>query len=251
MKLNTCEMLDLPYRPVGVWFQDTKPDGAFEPDPTKRACVVSFLLAAAKGRVVAICDETCSCTGGAVGLGFGNAYARRKALTHFMLAYGVDEPGFPEGGTLPPHMTHGERFFDCAESSLRWMDAMNLEDADYRYVVFRPLDTWEGEDPQLVWLLANPDQLSALVTMCSYRNPRPTNVIAPFGAGCQSLVMAKQQMKESDPLAVMGMFDISQRHRLPKDLLSLTFTFEMFKQLDDDMPRGCLTTHSWEQIAGR
>ena len=120
---------------------------------------------------------------------------------------------------------------------------------DYRYVVFRPLDTWEGEDPQLVWMLANPDQMSALVTMCSYRNGRAVNVVAPFGAGCHSLVMAKRQLTEDDPLAVMGMFDVSQRHRLPKDLLSLTFPFAMFKRLDDDMPYGCLTTHAWEQIA--
>ena len=251
MKLNASEMLDLAYRPVGVWFQDEKPEGAFEPDPAKRSCVVSLLLAAAKGREVAVCDETCSCPGGAVGLGFGNAFARRKAPTHFMLANGVDEPDFPENGKLPPHMAHGERFFDCAQTSLRWMDDLQLEDADYRYVVFRPLDTWEGEDPQLVWMLANPDQMSALVTMCSYRNGRAVNVVAPFGAGCHSLVMAKRQLTEDDPLAVMGMFDVSQRHRLPKDLLSLTFPFAMFKRLDDDMPYGCLTTHAWEQIAQR
>lgn len=251
MKLNTCEMLDLAYRPVGVWFQDEKPEGAFEPDVTKRTCVVSLLLAAAKGRVVAVCDETCSCPGGAVGLGFGNAYERRKTLTHFMLANGVDEPGFPEGGELPPHMVNGERFFDCADTALRLMQNMQLRDADRRYVVFRPLDTWEGDDPQLVWLLANPDQISAFIMMCSYRNARVVNVVAPFGAGCQSIVLAKQQLDAEDPQAMMGMFDVSQRYRLPKDLLSLTFPFAMFKRLDDDMPYGCLTTHSWERLAGR
>lgn len=251
MELNVTELLGSEYAPVGIWFTDEKPEGAYEFDVSARPCVVSMLVAAAKGCEVVVSDETCPCPGGAVGLGFGNAFERRNAPTPYMLANGVDEPDFPEGAMLPPRMQHGERFFDCTATTRRWIAGMNLSDADYRYVVFRPLTTWEGEPPALVWMLANPDQLSVLVTMCGYRTGRPVNVIAPFGAGCHSIVQAKQQIDAAEPLAIMGMFDISQRHRLPKDLLSLTMPYAMFAQVDADLPRGCMTTHAWETIATR
>lgn len=251
MTSNVQKMLGLANQPVGVWFQDEKPEGAFEFDPAKRPCVVSMLLAASKGRTVVVSDETCPCPGGAVGLGFGNAFARRNTLTHFMLAHGVDTPGFPEGGKMPPHMEHGERFFDCAETTLRWIDEMDLRDAGYRYVVFRPLDIWQGEPPALVWLLADPDQLSALVTMTSYRSGKMVSTVAPFGAGCHSLVQAKHQIGADEPVAIMGMFDVSQRHQIQKDLLSMTFPYEMFERIEADMPEGCATTAPWERLAAR
>lgn len=251
MATNVQEMLGLANQPVGVWFQDEKPEGAFEFDPTKRPCVISMLLAASKGRTVVVSDETCPCPGGAVGLGFGNAFERRKTLTTYMLAHGVATPGFPEGGKMPPHMEHGEKFFDCAETAQKWVDEMDLQEADYRYVVFRPLDSWEGEPPALVWLLANSDQLSVLITMTSYRTGKMVSTIVPYGAGCHSLVQAKQQIGADEPVAILGLIDVSQRHQVAKDLMSMTFPYQMFAHIEADMPEGCATTAPWERLAAR
>ena len=251
MKLNLAETLGLSHSPVGIWFTNEKPAHAFEFDPAKRPCVVSMLLAAAKGREVVVSDETCSCPGGAVGLGFGDAFARRNAPTMYLLSHGVDSPGFPAGAKLPPHMQHGECFFNTPETALAWKNSLKLQDADYRFVVFRPLDAWDGDVPDLVWLLANPDQLSALVVLCGYRTGRATNVIAPFCAGCQSIVLAQQQAREDQPLGIMGMFDIAQRHRIPKELLSLTVPYPLFAQMDADVVESCTTTPAWATIAGR
>ena len=250
--MEIARQLNLKYTPVGIWFADGKPEGAFEPDVSKRTCMVSMLVAASKGRVVAVSDETCSCAGGAVGLGFGDAFARRDAPTDWMLSHGQECPDWPEGRPpLRPEMRGGERFFQTSACSRRWRDDMALADADYRYAIMAPVDaTWLGS-PDLVWMLANPDQLSALVIMCGYSTGRALNVVAPFCAGCQSIVLAKQECGKKEPQAIMGMFDISQRHRLPKELLSLTMPYELFASIDEHCAEGCLTTHAWEKIAHR
>lgn len=255
MKLSSW--LDFTYQPVGIWFTDEKPEGAFEFDASKRPCVVSMLLAASKGKTVAVSDETCPCPGGAVGLGFGNAFKRRDTPTLWMLSHGLECPDFPEGKTLRPELEQGEKFFRTSNASRQWLADLQLSDAGHRYVVFRPLRD-ENEyatdgitQPELVWLLADPDQLSALVIMCGYSTGRALNVLAPFCAGCQSIVLAKQQNRLDEPRAIMGMFDISQRHRIPKELLSLTTPYRMFTDIDAHCDNGCLTTHAWKRIEGR
>ena len=86
--MDVAKKLSLTYNPVGIWFKDEKPEGAFEFDPATRPCVVSMLVAASKGKTVAVSDEACTCPGGAVGLGFGDAFERRDAPTMWMLAHG-------------------------------------------------------------------------------------------------------------------------------------------------------------------
>lgn len=250
--MKIAEQLKLKYAPVGIWFTDIKPEGAFEFDPSKRTCVVSMLVAASKGKTVVVSDATCACVGGAVGLGFGDAFARRDAPTDWMLSHGEECPDWPKGRKpLRPEMRAGERFYCSSECTRRWRSDMALADADYEYVVMAPVDSDALGVPDVVWMLANPDQLSALVIMCGYTTGRALNVLAPFCAGCQSIVLAKQEAAKDEPHAIMGMFDISQRHRLPRELLSLTMPYALFESIDAHCEEGCLTTHAWRQIEHR
>lgn len=51
------------------------------------------------------------------------------------------------------------------------------------HFVFAPLSRWsEVGTPDLVYIFANADQLSALVTMQGFHNGKALNTIAPFGA---------------------------------------------------------------------
>lgn len=250
--MDIAKQLKLEYAPVGIWFTDTKPEGAFEFDPSKRTCVVSMLVAASKGTMVAVSDATCACPGGAVGLGFGDAFARRDTPTDWMLSHGEECPDWPDGrAPLRPDMRNGERFFRSSECTRRWRNDMALADADYEYVVMAPVACAALGTPDLVWMLANPDQLSALVVMCGYTTGRALNVLAPFCAGCQSIVLAKQEAAREEPHAIMGMFDISQRHRLPRELLSLTMPYALFDEIDVHCMEGCLVSHAWRQIEHR
>ena len=61
--------------------------------------------------------------------------------------------------------------------------------------------------------------LSGLFTLANYDEPQPYGVIAPFGAGCASIVdYPYKEIKAPQPRAVLGMFDVSARPCVPSDL---------------------------------
>lgn len=255
MGRNLTEALKLTHRPVGIWFVAAEPRDYDPSAPTPSRCVVPCLLAASAGRSICLREEDVLCPGGAVGLGFGDAFEKRHASTRFLLSHGEESAGYDPQAGLPPHLKRGERFFDRPDTVMKWKGALELEEADHRYVCFAPLDDARthpcDRSADLAFLLANPDQLSALVIMCGYRSGRPLNVVAPFCAGCQSILLAKKEMGKEEPMAILGMFDLAQRHRIDKDLLSLTMTYGAYEALERDREEGCLASHAWSQIVPR
>ena len=122
----------------------------------------------------------------------------------------------------------------------------------YPRIVFAPLSRWnEVGTPDLVYIFANADQISALVTMQGFHNGKAINTAIPFGAACHSIVYAAEQLKKEEPMAIMGLFDISQRSAALKDYLSMTLTYGMWEAMLKDLDKSCLTTHSWRNIEER
>ncbi len=76
MEGGIAREIALRYQPVAVLFASEKPEGALQFKPGQRGCVASMLTAAARGAVAAFERDTPGCTGGSVGLCFGNAYER-------------------------------------------------------------------------------------------------------------------------------------------------------------------------------
>ena len=129
---------------------------------------------------------------------------------------------------------------------------MPYSDRAYPRIVFAPLSRWnEVGTPDLVFVFANPDQISALVTMQGFHNGKAMNTIAPFGAACHSIVYAAEQMEKEEPCAVMGLFDISQRSEALKNYLSMTMPYRLWKSMTMGLEKSCLTTHSWKNIEKR
>jgi hypothetical protein len=119
-------------------------------------------------------------------------------------------------------------------------------------VVFAPASRWEEiGSPDLVLVFADADQISALVTMLGSHNGRALNTLAPFGAACHSIVFAADQMQKDEPMAIMGLFDISQRTKAIAPYLSLTMPFALWDELGQDLEKSCLTTHAWREIEKR
>lgn len=245
------DLLDLEHPPVGVFYAEARPADALAMVPGKRNCVVDMLLAAARGKKVVVDEESCTCAGGAVGLGFGNAFERRGHPTRYLLSTGAE--GVPEGecAALPPHMVDGERFFRDPTVVDVWKAQLPYGDETSRCVVFAAQDLWGNAVPDLVFLLVNPDQLSALVSMGGFRSGSAFETVAPFGAACQSILHAKAQDAQANPKMVMGLFDVSQRARIPANLLSLTMPYRKFAELEEDAAKGCLTSHSWKELVAK
>ncbi len=73
-------------------------------------------------------------------------------------------------------LKEGERFFCDAETALKWRNNMPFSDKAYPRIVFAPLSRWsEVGTPDLVYVFANADQISALVTMQGFHNGKAVN----------------------------------------------------------------------------
>lgn len=249
MEPTLAERLRMEYEPIGVFYLDEKPEGVFEFPTGKRNCVVSMMLMAAQGRQVVTCDENCACAGGAVGLGFGDAFERRGHPTRYLLSTGAADMPDDYERMLPPHMADGERFFCRPGVVDAWKSGIPYGEDRGKHVLFAPQSQWPGSRrPDVVVLLLNPDQLSAIVCMGSFRTGEAMQTAAPFSAACQSILRVRQGDDSADAPLVMGMFDISQRSKLPADILSLTLTYARFEALTEDAPYGCLSSRSWEDL---
>jgi len=249
MDMKLVEMLHLELEPVGVFFGNTAAKSDLEASADKRNCVIPFILAAAKGKITSMDDTGCTCPGGAVGACFGDGFTRLNPNIHMMLSQGLGDKA-PKGA--PPMLKEGERFFCSAEVAMKWRCDMPFSDKAYPRIVFAPIGRWnEVGTPDLVYIFANADQISALVTMQGFYNGKRVNTLAPFGAACHSIVYAAEQMDKEEPFAIMGLFDISQRNAAIKDYLSMTMPYRLWKNMTQDLDKSCLTTHSWKNIEKR
>ena len=87
--------------------------------------------------------------------------------------------------------------------------------------------------PDVVFVFANPDQISVLVTMLGSHNGEALNTLAPFGAACHSIVYAVEQISKDHPMAIMGLFDISQRREALANSLSMTMLYALWEEADN------------------
>lgn len=253
MSKELVALLHMQLEPVGIFFGNTTAEVELAADPQKRNCVIPFVMAAAKGKITSMDEAGCTCPGGAVGACFGDGFTRLNPNIHMMLSQGVGDK-VPEG--VPEHakrmLQEGERFFCSPGVALKWRNSMPFSEKGYPRIVFAPMSKWESiGTPGLVYIFANPDQISALVTMLGSHNGEALNTLAPYGAACHSIVFAAEQMEKERPMAIMGLFDISQRSKALSGMLSLTMPYSLWVGLSENLEKSCLTSHSWKMIEER
>lgn len=242
-------MLHLRLEPVGIYFGNSDAKCDLEALPDRRNCVIPFILSASKGKVCSMDEKSCNCAGGAVGACFGDGFTRINPNIHFMLSQGLGDKA-PE--KAPIKVKEGERFFCDENVAMKWRNSIPYSNKAYPRIVFAPYSKWDEIGiPDLVFVFANPDQLSALITMLGFYNGKVVNTIAPFGAACHSIVYAAEQMEKEEPCAIMGLFDLSQRTIAIKDYLSLTLPYKLWENINKDLDKSCLTTQSWKNIEKR
>lgn len=249
MKMHSriAEALALKYSPVAVILTDDKPEAATQFKEGRMGCVGAMMLAAAKGRTGVFDRRTFGCPGGGSGLGFGNCYT-----------------GFPIGRLLstggqatlangaPFDMGEGERFFANPETADKWAQALPYREIPTEYLVLKPLaQVADRESIALIMMLVNPDQLSALITLVGFRRGAIHTAVAPWGAACQSILFAYMEAEKEAPCGVMGFFDISQRGKIDKELLSFTVPQKLFLELESNVEESFLVTDTWKKLCKR
>jgi uncharacterized protein (DUF169 family) len=202
------------------------------------ACVIANLPRARKGEALWLDTEAIGCPGGRRYLGFSQEL--RPGFEHF-LSCGV------------PGVMAGERYKKTPELVKELMRQQPPMQAPARWIVFKRWDKLgEADEPAAVVFLARPDVLSGLFTLANFDASDPQAVIAPFCAGCASIVQYPYvEGRSTRPRAVLGMFDVSARPYVPAETLSFAAPWPLFERMVANMEESFLITDSWKKVRAR
>jgi len=110
----------------------------------------------------------------------------------------------------------------------------------------------ESDEPDVVIFFACSDVLSGLFTLANFEETEPNDVFTPWGSGCSSIVQYPFLEKDSvRPRAVIGLFDVSARPRVPENTLSFSVSMRKFERMVRNMEESFLTTNSWKAVQKR
>ena len=224
--------------PIGFYYTDMKDEKSMPKPPQGHRCLIGDLAKVRNGKTVCFDVHSIGCSGGRRYLGF-----EEKLMPNFeyFLSYGI------------PGKLEGERYKKSPELVKEHLKHQKRFKAPADYVVFKRWDGLEeGEEPQVIIFFAPPDVLSGLFTLASFDEPEPYGVIAPFCAGCGSIVdFPYRELKSDRPRAVLGMFDVSARPYVPAGVLTFAIPWPKFVRMVDNMEESFLITKSWNKVRNR
>jgi hypothetical protein len=224
--------------PIAFYYTDDAKGLEPAPAPGEHRCVIADLGAVHKGESLCFGASSLGCQGAKRYFGFSQMLM--PGFEHF-LSCGI------------PGKLEGERYKKSPEIVLDMMKNAPVFAAPKQFIVFKRWDRIEDADsPEAVIFFARPDVLSGLFTLSGFDEADPYAVIAPFSAGCGSIVQypCLEQQKER-PRAVLGMFDVSARPWVRKEVLSFAVPMKKFTRMVENMDESFLITHSWERVRAR
>ena len=250
MNSQLVTALGLASSPIAVFLTGSKPEGALQFKEGGWGCVAAAMVGVSRGRIAAFDRKTFGCPGGGTGLGFGNQYEQCRFAIDDLLSTG--NPEIAARMQRRSRMAEGERFFRSQEHVRRWLATVPFTEVPSDFVVMKPLDQIvEGEPPALVVFLVNPDQLSALVCLSDYGRGSGDSVVAKFGGACQSILFGYAEAQRAQPRGVIGFFDIAQRGRIGRDLLSFTAPHALFLEMESNVAGSFLELEDWQELRAR
>jgi len=224
--------------PIVFYYTDTPMGEEFIQSSSNHRCIMADLIKVFKGRSICFNTDSFSCFGGKRYLGFS-----RKLMPDFEYFLSCGIPGKLEG----------ERYKKTPELVKEFIEKVPKFEAPDKFIIFKRWDKLqEADEPDVVIFFAPPDVLSGLFTLASFDVSDPVGVSCPFSAGCGSIVQYPYQEKESDPpKAVLGMFDVSARPYVSKDVLTFSIPINKFATMIDNVEQSFLMTQSWDKIHRR
>ncbi len=224
--------------PIGFYYSDTAEPKFMAKPPKGHRCIIGDLAKVRNGKTMCFDVHTIGCGGGKRYLGFES---ERAPNFEYFLSYGI------------PGKLEGERYKKSPELVKEHMNYQKPSKAPGDYIIFKRWDHMEdGDKPLVVIFFAPPDVLSGLFTLANYDEPQPNGVIAPFGAGCASIVdYPYKELESSEPRAVLGMFDVSARPCVSSNVLSFAVPWPKYVRMVDNMKDSFLITKSWDKVRMR
>jgi len=228
--------------PLGLFYSDAEAYARHLPPPAKRGdaghCLIGRLADARAGKAVALSKDAIGCPGGARYAGYA---AEMGPKFRYFLSCGL------------PGRMEGERYKKTPEIVDILMREAQAPPASAKYLVVKRWDTLTtDEEPEVVAFFVEPDALAGLFTLANFRSPDPFGVIAPFSAGCGSVIaFPRLEAAREAPRAVIGLFDPSARPHVGPAMLSFAAPWAKFRQMIDDMDESFLITPTWDRIRKR
>ena len=228
-------VLGLRESPLGAYYTDEKPKGV-TPKKGVHLCMITLLKKARKkGKTVYFDRNHFGCPGGAYYMGFLES---PMPNIEYFLSCGI--PGEMEG----------ERYIKTPELAKEFFAEMKPRPAPASYCVFKPIENFQGDEkPEVVVFFAPPDILSGLFTLTNYALEKTDAVLTPFASGCGSILARPlKEAEKEDPRAILGMFDVSARPGVKKDILTLAMPTSVFLKLLENVSGSFLETESWKKV---
>jgi uncharacterized protein (DUF169 family) len=227
------------YKLCGVYFSNEKPVDALELKKKGNGCIVPLILKASTGVALVVSEESTGWPCSAFYLGFQDTIF--EGIEYFL-------------SNKDDFWRPCERFIQNPALAKAFVDSVQAVKPDKHYMVIKPLEDFTpDEEPESVLFFVNADQLSALVFLTHYDAPGSMDrVVAPFASACMALVtLPLKYARNNEQKAVMGLFDISARTRMPKDLLSYAMSYSFLKKLAVILPESFVTTENWGTVKTR
>ena len=232
------EKLGIRLSPVGVFLFDEIPAYALPLKKKSRGCIATEIYNCSKGRVRVY-----------------DAITAGRPCASFYLGYsewifpGIEK--FLSNATVDGR--EPERFLKNPQIAKEFIENYVPEKKRCETVICKPLHmSQEHEEPEVVIFFANADQISALVFLISYGAPAEDRIDTRFASACMSmLTVPLKHAEEGKKKAVWGFHDLSARLSIPKEVMSLTLTYDLFKEVSDNLNESFVKTRTWERIKSR
>ncbi|MDR1040078.1 MAG: DUF169 domain-containing protein [Deltaproteobacteria bacterium] len=270
---RTAEATRLKYPPLGIYRSGEAAPGArrfarrTEYSPAGACSMTLVERAFREGTPCAFSTETVHCTGAI--RGFGLAPPSFKAPGGLMgnarlvsSGNGLCEEGRAAveelrvlGATAERLrlFSEGEGFKKSPELTVATFEALPKLQPNDGFLNLVPLPAL-SEPPEAVIFLADSQQISALTILAGYARPGFDHVTTPFCAACSSIaVLPLAERGRDSPKAVIGITDVHarkvMRRLVGRDYLAFSVPWEMYEEMEENVPGSFLERHVWESIA--
>ncbi|MBN2161206.1 MAG: DUF169 domain-containing protein [Spirochaetes bacterium] len=225
--------------PIICYYSDRPVADVEQVKPSSQwSCLICELARVRKGESLSYDGSALGCGGAKRYLGYTDQ-ARPKF--EYFLSCGI--PGEMEG----------ERYLRTPEMVRELQKHHKRLPVEGKNIIFKRWDKLIGSDnPEIVIFFATPDVLSGLFTLANYDQTEPNSSIAPFGAGCGSIIHYPYFEKDAPrPRAVIGMFDPSARPCVPENTLTFSVPMLKFVKMIGYMDESFLITDTWKKVRKR
>jgi uncharacterized protein (DUF169 family) len=218
----------------------TRIKGAAGDSPVKSGCTLRVLHDVFAGRRVVLTESEMTCRGARIGFGFFDGLSAIPGGMGYFLSTGRGE-GFPAGERLKCSP-------EIAEAMILNQPRNVLEGFDG--IELKPYET--GDNPDLVLALVDPDRLSAMTILYSYRTSAIDTVIMPMSSGCASVVrIPVGELCNAVPRAVIGNGDVMSRQYFDPDSFFFVMPGKRFAEMLEDADASFLCAPMFSKVKKR